>query len=126
MKKAWVCIAACAAAAALAAGCERQEPASFAANVKPLIDEHCSDCHRAGSAGYEASGLATDTYEGLMAGTRFGPVVVAGDSFNSTLVVLIEGRADPSINMPHGTLRELRDDEVAIIRRWIDSGAMND
>lgn len=107
-------------------GCERSEPVSFAADVKPLIDQHCTGCHVAGQAGYETSGLATDSYAGLMKGTKFGPVVVAGDSFNSTLVVLIEGRADPSINMPHGSLRELNDREVAIIRRWIDGGAMND
>ncbi len=110
----------------LSSGCERNEPVSFAADVQPVLDEHCSGCHVAGQAGYEVSGLATDNYTALMEGTKFGPVVVAGDSFNSTLVVLIEGRADPSINMPHGTLRELNDKEVAIIRRWIDGGAMND
>jgi hypothetical protein len=107
-------------------GCERSDPVSFAADVKPLLDQHCTGCHVAGQAGYETSGLATDSYAALMKGTKFGPVVVAGDSFNSTLVVLIEGRADPSINMPHGSLRELNTEEVAIIRRWIDGGAMND
>jgi hypothetical protein len=107
-------------------GCERDDPVSFAADVKPLLDQHCTGCHVPGQAGYETSGLATDSYAGLMKGTKFGPVVVAGDSFNSTLVVLIEGRADPSINMPHGSLRELNEQEVAIIRRWIDGGAMND
>jgi uncharacterized membrane protein len=110
----------------ITAGCERTEPVSFAADVKPLLDQHCTGCHVAGQAGYETSGLATDSYAALMKGTKFGPVIVAGDSFNSTLVVLVEGRADPSINMPHGSLRELNSEEVAIIRRWIDSGAMND
>lgn len=109
-----------------AAGCERNQDLSFAQDVKPVIDEHCSSCHVQGQAGYEVSGFASDSYASLMKGTKFGPVVIPGDSFNSTLVVLIEGRADSSINMPHGTLRELRSEEIDIIRRWIDSGAMND
>ncbi len=108
------------------AGCARNQDPTFARDVKPLIDEHCSSCHAQGQAGYEVSGFASDSYANLMRGTKFGPVVIPGDSFNSTLVVLIEGRADSSINMPHGTRRELRSDEIDIIRRWIDSGAMND
>jgi uncharacterized membrane protein len=111
---------------AVTAGCERNQDLSFAKDVKPVIDEHCSNCHAKGQAGYEVSGFASDSYASLLKGTKFGPVVIPGDSFNSTLVVLIEGRADPSINMPHGTLRELRSEEIDIIRRWIDGGAMND
>lgn len=30
--------------------------------------------------------------------TRFGPVVVVGHSPSSTLMILVEGKADPSIN----------------------------
>ena len=104
-------------------GCERDDPVSFAADVKPLLDQHCTGCHVPGQAGYETSGLATDSYAGLMKGTKFGPVVVAGDSFNSTLVVLIEGRADPSLKMPHGDARPPTSDEVMTLRTWVEQGA---
>jgi hypothetical protein len=51
--------------------------------------------------------------------------VVAGDSFGSTLVVLVEGRADPAIAMPHGEKDKLLASEVTTLRAWIDQGAQN-
>ena len=35
-----------------------------------------------------------------MKGTKLGSVIVPGSSISSTLVILIEHKADPSINMP--------------------------
>ena len=59
-----------------------------------------------------------------MKGTKFGPVIVAGDSFNSTLIVLVEGRADPSIAMPHEG-PGLSKDEIEALKSWIDQGALD-
>lgn len=110
--------------AVLMAGCARDEPpaVSFTKEVKPILDAQCVECHRQGAAGYEASGLAMDTYAGLMKGTRFGRIIIPGDSLTSNLVVLIEGRADPSIKMPHGE-RSLSPGEIALIKTWVQQGA---
>ena len=84
------------------AGCEVEETISYSNNVKPILDRNCIECHQEGGSGFEASGFGMTSYEDLMKGTKFGPMVIAGDSAGSTMVVLMEGRADPSISMPHG------------------------
>ena len=52
-------------------------------------------------------------------------VIKPGDSVSSTLMILVDGRADPSINMPHGGRPPLSKDETDKLRRWIDAGAAN-
>lgn len=107
------------------AGCQRTADVSYARDVAPIINAHCSQCHASGQPGFVASGLDTTTYESLMRGTRFGAVVLPGDPLTSTLVVLIEGRADPSIKMPHGDAKPLDPKDIATVRRWVEEGARN-
>jgi hypothetical protein len=38
------------------------------------------------------------------------------------LAILIEHKADPSINMPHGR-QPLAENEIEVIKTWIDQGA---
>jgi hypothetical protein len=111
---------------ALAGGCaQEQREVSFSKSIQPLLDTRCVSCHKAPDGeGYTKSGLLLDSYQGLMKGTRFGPVVVPGDSLNSTLMTLVEGRADPSINMPHSR-EPLSEEEVDMLRDWINQGAKN-
>ena len=75
-----------------------------------------------GGEGYRASGLDVSTYAGLMRGTKHGPVVIAGDPLRSNLIVLIEGRADPSLRMPHSGPPLLKP-QIQIIRDWVKQGA---
>jgi hypothetical protein len=111
-------------------GCSRESPdqsVSFKNDVFPILKASCLECHVApDSEGYQASGLALSTYEELMKGTHHGPVVIADQSLNSSLNRLIEGRpgVDPSIQMPHGQIK-LPEDQLLMIRNWVDQGAMN-
>ena len=110
----------------LLCNCQRSEPvASYAADVQPILQQHCLDCHVSGGAGHEASGLSMASYEDLMNGTRYGPVVLSGDDLSSVLVMLIEGRADPSINMPHGDRPALTQADIDTIKRWVAQGALD-
>jgi hypothetical protein len=105
--------------------CSREPaPVSFTGQVKPLLDTHCVECHMPGQAGYESSGLRLDSYEALMKGTKFGPIVIPGDALSSALTMLIEGRADPSIEMPHGKAPLSAQDQKTI-RTWVEQGAAN-
>lgn len=99
---------------------------SFEQDVLPILEQHCGDCHSRDGAGYEKSGLALTGYEDLMQGTQYGPVVKPGDPLSSTLVILVEGRADPTLKMPHGDLPGLDEQEIATLRAWIEQGAEND
>ena len=82
--------------------CAQQAQVSYAEDIVPIFRGWCVSCHEPGGRGYNASGLDLTTYEGLMKGTKFGPVVIPRDPDDSNLIVLIEGRASPEIRMPFG------------------------
>lgn len=100
------------------------EAVSFQSGVKPLIDKYCTECHLPGGTGAEASGFVTENYDSIMKGTKFGPVVVAGDPLSSSFYRLVAGKVDPSIRMPHGK-EALSQEEIAAIELWIEQGAKN-
>ena len=103
--------------------CMNEAAVSYSRDVQPILQANCLSCHQSGGAGYEASGFSMETYDDLMKGTRNGPMILAGDSEGSNLVVLMEGRADPSISMPHGKKDPVAKKDIETIRRWIDQGA---
>ncbi|MCR4332706.1 MAG: hypothetical protein NUV34_08405 [Sulfuricaulis sp.] len=104
------------------AGCSRD--VSFKQDVYPILSENCLSCHKSGAEGYIKSGLSMENYDAVMKGTKFGPVIVAGSHISSTLVLLLERKAHPSINMPKDKA-PLADSQIEVIRKWIDQGAKN-
>jgi hypothetical protein len=117
----WVALA----GLAVVAGCERSKAVSYSRDVVPILDKHCKACHVPGQAGYVVSGFELGSYESLMKGTQYGPVVLPGDALTSVLVMLVEGRVDPSLKMPHGGASTPSPDEILTIRRWVEQGAKN-
>jgi len=107
------------------AACSSEAPVSFSQDVKPILDQHCIECHQADGAGTLASGFDMTSYEGLMKGTNFGPMIIPGDPEGSNVLVLMEGRADPSISMPHGQRDAVAKQDIQTIRTWIEQGAEN-
>jgi hypothetical protein len=105
------------------AACTVEETVSYALDVQPILQANCLSCHQQGGAGYEASGFSMETYGDLMKGTSGGAMIVPGDSAGSNLIVLMEGRADPSISMPHGKSKPISKADINTITRWIDQGA---
>ena len=105
--------------------CGNEKPAtmSYVQDIQPILQEHCIECHHQTGSGFLASGLDMSSYQNLMKGTKFGPVIKAGDSISSTLVILVEGRADPSLKMPHGGRAPLTLEQTKKLRLWIDQGA---
>lgn len=100
------------------------EAVSFKKQVAPILHTNCLECHKPGAAGYEASGLDMESYESLMKGTKYGPIIVPGSAMTSNFNVLVEGRADLSIQMPYHA-RKLAPVLIDILRRWVDEGARN-
>ena len=99
-----------------------EEQVSYKLDVQPILQTRCVECHQPGGQGYEASGLDLTSYKGLMKGTKHGPIVVPGEPFTSNLMVLVEGRADPQVRMPHNQ-RPLLKQQVEILRLWVKQGA---
>ncbi|MCK4588146.1 MAG: hypothetical protein KAU29_12415 [Gammaproteobacteria bacterium] len=106
-------------------GKKAEQKVSYSQDIIPILQRHCMECHVNNGSGQKASGLDMSTHQAFMKGTKFGPVVKAGDSLSSTLVLLVEGKADPSIKMPHGDREALSAAEIKTLRQWIDQGAAN-
>ncbi|HXQ63783.1 MAG TPA: c-type cytochrome domain-containing protein [Steroidobacteraceae bacterium] len=117
-------LAAVALPAIMAIGCAREPPPiSFHSQVAPILAKHCVSCHVEGKPGTVASALQLDSYAAVMKGTRFGPVVLPGDPLSSVMIMLVEGRADPRITMPHGGADRLTAAEIQALRDWVQQGA---
>jgi hypothetical protein len=104
--------------------CAASAKYSFADDVVPIFKGRCVQCHASGGEGAEKSGLDLTTYEGVMKGTKFGPMVVPGDAQSSNLMRLLDWRASPELRMPHGKKKLSTCDRDAI-RGWISEGAKN-
>ncbi|MGD8573038.1 MAG: hypothetical protein PVG89_15025 [Gammaproteobacteria bacterium] len=112
-------------AVSLLYGCggEPEKTLSFSRDVKPILAEHCISCHNSEGEGFKKSGLNLESYSTLMKGTKFGPVIVPGEPLSSSLVLLIDGKADPAITMPHGSLQLIPKNQRETIKQWIAQGA---
>ncbi len=111
---------------AIIAGCTKQ--VSFKNDIHPILQERCMSCHAPGSPGCLTSGLSMATYESLMKGTKFGPMIIPGNSLDSNLLRLVKHQADPSIAMPRshtpGAPSEwLKPEQISLIETWINQGA---
>lgn len=110
---------------ALVASCSSGSPShqvSFRHDVEPILQKHCVSCHQPGGIGYQRSGVDLRSYQGVMKGTKYGAVVKPGHAYTSNLMVLVEGRADPSIRMPYHK-QPLVQDDIDTLREWINQGA---
>ena len=97
--------------------------ASYARDIEPIIQWRCVSCHTAGGEGSEKSGLNLTSYDALMEGTsQGGNLIVPGSPTTSSFMVMVT-RKD-HLRMPFGA-PPLSDDEVRVIRNWIDQGAKN-
>jgi hypothetical protein len=99
-----------------------EEAISFKGDIFPILELRCLECHQPGGSGYEASGLDLRTYEGLMKGTKFGPIVVPRNWFESNLLAVIDRRTDPALWMPHNR-KPVSKCEKLLIRFWVTQGA---
>jgi hypothetical protein len=114
----------CAAALAMAVAACAPRGISYQADVRPILEQHCLECHAPGGAGQVASGFDMSSYESLMRGGKFGPFVVPGDVLASNLIILVEGRAHPSITMPHGR-GKIPAADIEVLKTWVQEGARN-
>src|SRR5215813_12084767 len=89
----------------------------FERDVQPILSQKCFSCH-----GEEAqqSGLRLDKRQNALRGGDYGPVIVTGNSAESKLIRrLVNG--DGGLQMP--PTGPLSDEEIGILRAWIDQGA---
>ncbi len=100
-----------------------RDEASFERDVNPILTQRCVECHSGQGEGAHTSGLSLSSHDALMAGTKEGgQLIVPGSAMTSSFMVMLT-RKD-HLRMPFGK-SPLSDDEIRVIRKWIDQGAKN-
>jgi mono/diheme cytochrome c family protein len=91
--------------------------------VAVILGRHCIECHSDNSRmGAAPEGLRLHSYEAVLAGgDRL--VVLPGNAQASELIRRVEGLAEP--RMPFDGPPWLTAEEVALLRGWIDGGALS-
>lgn len=90
------------------------------ADLGPLLAERCALCHSGEGA---PLGLRLDSYEGALAGSVDGPVLVPGDPAGSELIRRVRGLSQPEMPLIGEPLSEA---EIARIEAWILAGLPED
>ena len=86
-------------------------------DIRPLLSANCYSCH---GPEVQQSGLRLDLRQNALRGGDYGPVIVPGNSAESKLTRrLVSG--DGGLQMP--PTGALSDEEIGILRAWIDQGA---
>ena len=102
--------------------CAAQAQISYSEDIAPIFKGWCVSCHQPGGEGYERSGFDVRTYESVMKGNKFGPMVLPGRPDESNLVVLINGEAKIRMPFQHKPLANCLRENVWT---WIFQGAKN-
>jgi hypothetical protein len=135
-----------------AAEAKSGEQVDFEKDVQPIFDESCVRCHRAGGGGGgqargreggqgrgpggpgggrgPGGGLRLDDKAAALKGGKHGKAIEPGKADDSLLVKILKDDvkvgADTVHRMPKaraGEGKKLADDQVDVIKRWIDQGA---
>jgi len=89
----------------------------YSQDIKPLLSQKCYSCH---GAEVQQAGLRLDLRQNALRGGDYGPVIKIGDSAASKLIHrVVDG--DGGLQMP--PTGALSDDEIGLLRAWIDQGA---
>jgi hypothetical protein len=89
----------------------------FESQVRPLLTDHCYECH-AGESRILRGGLRLDHRAGWLRGGDSGPAIVPGDPQNSLLMQAV--RYESMEMPPAGRLSE---QQTAVLGEWIRRGA---
>ena len=89
----------------------------FDQHVKPILTTKCHACH---GTKKQQSGLRLDRRQNALRGGDYGPVIIAGKSADSKLILrLVSG--DGGMQMP--PTGALPAEDIGVLRAWIDQGA---
>lgn len=92
----------------------------FLSDIEPLLAKTCYECH---GPEKQKGGLRLDQKEAAYKGGDTGPILVAGKSADSLLIQVVTGAKEDIARMPKKK-EPLSDEQVGILRAWIDQGAI--
>jgi hypothetical protein len=97
---------------------EREQLEFFENKIRPLLIEHCFDCHGDGAA---EAGLSLDSREGWQHGGDSGPAIIPGDPDKSLLIDAVRYNEERIPGMPPDS--RLADKEIKLLEQWVKQGA---
>jgi len=96
-----------------------EKPVSYFHDLVPIFKRSCTGCHHPGKLKGE---LDLTTYESLLKGGKHG-LTVDTNAFKASIILEEISGTEPTMPKEGDPLSK---DEVALIERWIRSGANND
>ena len=93
----------------------------FESKVRPLLIQHCYDCHSTGSGESEGD-LLLDSSAATLRGGNMGAAIVPGDP-DKSLVIRAVRYKDRNLQMP--PTDKLDQQSIEILEQWIKSGAVD-
>ena len=108
-----ICVAAF--VAALAGYAQDKSALRFETQVQPILNKSCLGCH---NTKVRQAGLSLETRDDLLLGGKTGAAIVPGKAVDSLLLAMVGSGKMPLDGQP------LPPEEVAVLRNWIDSGAL--
>jgi uncharacterized membrane protein/mono/diheme cytochrome c family protein len=100
-----------------------QEAVAYADIIQPLLQTKCYGCH---GKNKQKGKLRMDDIVRLMKGGKDGTVIVPGNATKSEIVRRTSLPRDDDDHMPPKEKPQLNEQEIALIRWWIASGASFD
>src|SRR6266566_2668503 len=94
-------------------------PVDFAKDIQPILENNCYECH---GPKKQKGGLRLDQKGAALEGGETGPLLVAGKSAESLLILAVAGAKDGLAQMPKKR-DPLPADQIGLLRAWIDQGA---
>jgi hypothetical protein len=94
--------------------------AFFESKVRPLLIEHCYECHSTETK--QKGGLLLDSRSGWQAGGDSGPALVPGSLEKSRLIEAVH-YTNPDLEMPPKS--KLPAAEIAVLEEWVKRGAVD-
>lgn len=85
----------------------------FTSKIKPLIEDHCYECHGFNN---RKGGLSLTTRDGFLTGGESGAAVIPGNADNSLLINAVR-YSDESLQMPPSG--KLKPQQIADIEQWV-------
>ena len=112
-----VLIAAC--TCVRAAADDSAKVAFFEKEVRPLLIEHCYECH---SGSENNGGLLLDSRQAMLAGGDSGAGLVAGNADKSLVMEAVRYK-NLELQMPPES--KMSDREISVLEKWINDGAVD-
>ncbi len=91
----------------------------FESKVRPLLVEHCYECHSTES-GESSGGLFLDTATATLRGGAHGSALKPGEPQSSLIIQAVDYQ-DPELQMPPDS--KLDQESIDVLRHWIQIGA---